>query len=310
MILVCGVPSEQPIKMVRNALDELRLPYLVFNQRRFAETHFAYEITNRRIQGSLAIGNLVVDLEDIRGVYTRLMDDRALPELRNLAAGSSISVRCRLLHDALFHWLEITDARVVNRAAAMGSNSSKPYQAQLIAQIGFSTPETLITNEPELARDFHAKHERVIYKSISSVRSIVQTLEPEDDHRLEQIRWCPTQFQAFVEGTNIRAHVVGERVFATAIETEATDYRYAHCQDSQVELRAVELDDDLSERCVRLAAALGLAFAGIDLKITPSDEVFCFEVNPSPGFSYFEANTGQPIAKAVAEYLARQAPGR
>jgi hypothetical protein len=32
--------------------------------------------------------------------------------------------------------------------------------------------------------------------------------------------------------------------------------------------------------------------------------VFCFEVNPSPGYSYFEANTGQPIARAVARYLA------
>jgi hypothetical protein len=31
--------------------------------------------------------------------------------------------------------------------------------------------------------------------------------------------------------------------------------------------------------------------------------VYCFEVNPSPGFSYYEANAGQPISTAVAEYL-------
>ena len=55
---------------------------------------------------------------------------------------------------------------------------------------------------------------------------------------------------------------------------------------------------------VRLAEGLGLAFAGIDLKITPDNRVYCFEVNPSPAFSYYEANTGQPIARAVAEYLA------
>jgi D-alanine-D-alanine ligase-like ATP-grasp enzyme len=30
---------------------------------------------------------------------------------------------------------------------------------------------------------------------------------------------------------------------------------------------------------------------------------YCFEVNPSPGFSYFENLTGQPIAKAIATYL-------
>jgi glutathione synthase/RimK-type ligase-like ATP-grasp enzyme len=49
----------------------------------------------------------------------------------------------------------------------------------------------------------------------------------------------------------------------------------------------------------------GLAFAGIDLKITPAGEIFCFEVNPSPDFSFYEANTGQPIASALARYLAR-----
>jgi hypothetical protein len=27
-------------------------------------------------------------------------------------------------------------------------------------------------------------------------------------------------------------------------------------------------------------------------------------VNPCPGFSYFEAHTGQPIARAVAQWLA------
>jgi glutathione synthase/RimK-type ligase-like ATP-grasp enzyme len=66
----------------------------------------------------------------------------------------------------------------------------------------------------------------------------------------------------------------------------------------------VELSDELAEMCVRLAEGLGLAFTGIDLKITPDNRVYCFEVNPSPAFSYYEANTGQPIARAVAEYLA------
>ncbi|HEY3477005.1 MAG TPA: hypothetical protein VGK56_20470, partial [Anaerolineales bacterium] len=124
--------------------------------------------------------------------------------------------------------------------------------------------------------------------------------------RLQHIRWCPTQFQVYVEGTNVRVHVVGTKVFATMIVTEATDYRYASQSGSHTELRTVELDDDLAERCVRLAHALKLPFAGIDLKITPDDQVYCFEVNPSPGFSYYEHHTQQPIAQAVALFLAGQ----
>ena len=130
--------------------------------------------------------------------------------------------------------------RVVNRVAPMGSNFSKPYQAQLIKRYGFEVPETLITNDPELVRAFRARHGRVIYKSISGVRSIVQTLTDDDMTRIDDIRWCPTQFQAFVEGTNVRVHTVGEKVFATAINTDATDYRYAKKQSGDyADLRAV-----------------------------------------------------------------------
>jgi D-alanine-D-alanine ligase-like ATP-grasp enzyme len=49
---------------------------------------------------------------------------------------------------------------------------------------------------------------------------------------------------------------------------------------------------------------MGLELAGIDLRIRPNGEVVCFEVNPSPAFSYYEERTGLPIAAAVARHLA------
>jgi glutathione synthase/RimK-type ligase-like ATP-grasp enzyme len=210
-----------------------------------------------------------------------------------------------MLHDVLIRWCEIAPARVVNRVAPMASNFSKPYQAQLIRRYGFLTPETLITNEPELVFDFYQEHRQVIYKSISGVRSIVQQLDESDLPRLPQIRWCPTQFQEKVEGTDVRVHTVGEQLFATAAVTTATDYRYAYRQVGDgADLQPTELPSELTERCIGLAKGLGLAFAGIDLKITPDGQVYCFEVNPSPAFSYYEMNTGQPIAATVARYLA------
>ena len=97
---------------------------------------------------------------------------------------------------------------------------------------------------------------------------------------------------------------MGDEVFATAACTEATDYRYASRQSgAPAELREAELSDELAAKCVQLSKALDLAFAGIDLKVTPENDVYCFEVNPSPGFSHYEGNTGQPIAAAVARYL-------
>lgn len=303
MILLCGIPSESPVAMIRQALTELGAETVVFNQRRFASQRFSFNLARKRLTGQLTIDGEHYDVENINGVYLRLMDERSLPEYCELPPQAPERQQCHNLHDALLRWMEITPARVVNRCRPMGSNGSKPYQAQLIAQHGFAIPETLITSDPELVREFYVQHRRVIYKSVSGVRSIVQELTPEDLPRLEQIRWCPAQFQSFIEGVNVRVHVVGHEVFATKILSDVTDYRYARRQGGEAELSAVELSDELAEQCTRLAAALELPFAGIDLKITPEDEVFCFEVNPSPGFSYFEGHTGQPIALAVARYL-------
>ena len=181
----------------------------------------------------------------------------------------------------------------------------------MIREHGFLAPETLITNDPDSVREFRAKHGRVIYKSISAVRSIVQELSDEDEERLDRIRWCPTQFQAFVEGTNLRVHTVGGEAFATAVRSEATDYWYAARQAGEpAELREMTLSSELSEKCLRLSQALELEFAGIDLKVTPQDDVYCFEVNPSPAYSYYGVNTaGQPFWRRLRAGRHRTARG-
>src|SRR5437588_658130 len=140
---------------------------------------------------------------------------------------------------------------------------------------------------------------------MSGVRSVVHMLTDLDVQRLDRIRWCPVQFQAFVDGVDVRVHTVGETVFAARITSWATDYRYGDrfgAPPATVEPYA--LDDDLAVRCVTLARDLDLELAGIDLRITPEGEAVCFEVNPSPAFSYYEQRAGLPIAAALALRLA------
>jgi glutathione synthase/RimK-type ligase-like ATP-grasp enzyme len=152
--------------------------------------------------------------------------------------------------------------------------------------------------------EFRQKYGKIVYKSISGVRSIVHTLEDSDLERLSLISWCPVQFQQYLDGENIRVHVINSHVFATAVNTTTTDYRYAHTEGGETKLRAIELPQGIQEQCINLSNVLGLAFSGIDLKLTPNNEFYCFEINPSPAYSYYEGNTGQPISKAVASYLA------
>lgn len=256
------------------------------------------------LHGQLTGRRLCLDLERVTAVYLRLMDDRFLPELDGQPPQAPARIASRAFHELIGQWADITPARVINRYLAMGSNFSKPYQLPLIREHGFGVPETLITNDPQRVLAFRDQHGPLIYKSISSERSIVNRLNDHDVARLERIRWCPVQFQAFIPGPNLRVHTVGQQVYATMIDTEAVDYRYATQQTgTPATFTPYDPDDELAERCVRLAGTLGLEVAGLDLKLATDGRIICLEVNPSPVFSYYESHTGQPIADAIAQHL-------
>ncbi|WP_327130506.1 alpha-L-glutamate ligase [Streptomyces sp. NBC_01343] len=217
--------------------------------------------------------------------------------------------RARRVHDTLLSFTEVAHAmggrRIANPLSAMASNMSKPYQAQLIARHGFYTPATLVSDDPDEVLGFVDLHRGAVYKSASGIRSVVTAFDPvRDTGRLERLRWCPVQFQERLDGPDVRVHVVGDRTFAVRVDSTAVDYRYARDQVGvDARLHAHRLDDEVAERCVALACGLGLPFAGVDLKLLPDGRIACFEVNPAPGFSWYESETGLPIAAAVADWL-------
>ena len=306
MILFCGIPSEPPLEYAIAAARKAGARYVIFNQR---ESHFsdiAFDVEAGTVKGTIRIREKNWDLNEFEGVYLRLMEWNHLPENTSLRHGASDLrqiEKSRLLHEALVQWIEMSGLKVLNKASDMASNMSKPYQAQLIRKSGFHIPVTLITNDPVAVESFMSEHKRIIYKSISSIRSIVRELQQSDLKNLGKVRHLPTQFQAFVAGTNVRVHVVGERVFATRINTEAVDYRYASRDGQDVVMQPVELPDEICYRCVSLSKMLNLPLCGIDLKVTPEGIYYCFEVNPSPAYTYYEEQTGQPIAQAIIDYM-------
>jgi glutathione synthase/RimK-type ligase-like ATP-grasp enzyme len=174
----------------------------------------------------------------------------------------------------------------------------------LIASAGFTVPETLLTTDVEAAAAFRDRYGRVIYKSIGGVRSRVSFF---GDETLERIREaaCALQLQEYVNGTDVRVHVLGEEVFACTIESDAVDYRYPMAQLEEPKIAACDLPGEIALRCVELTRMLGLSFAGIDLRHTVDGRWVCFEANPSPGYTFYEQATGAQITKALRDLLRR-----
>ncbi len=310
MILFAGIPSEPPLELAIAAAERIGEPYVLFSQRKILDARMNFRVA----PGGCPTGWLELDgegwpLEVFSGVYTRYMDYRLLPEVKRAADPERALGQAERLHHVFTQWSELAPCTVVNRVSAMGSNNAKPYQASFIAAAGFDLPETLVTNDPDLVREFRARHGDIIYKSISGARSIVTTLGLKDESRLPMIRWCPVQFQEQVKGYDVRVHVLGAEVFATRIHSEATDYRYAGAQVGEsARLEPYDLPAEIAARCIRLTADLGLLFSGIDLLFAKDGRCICFEANPCPGYSYYEANTGQPISEALVRLLAADPP--
>jgi glutathione synthase/RimK-type ligase-like ATP-grasp enzyme len=302
MILLWGDDKDAPFGAVREALAELGAPTFALEQTRSAETEIELRAADH-VTGSLRVGAEQCDLAAISAIYVR---SRAARSMTPGAEQDEALARHADRLDALAAtFLDITDALVINPADAMATNGSKPYQLAIIRAHGFATPDTLVTTDPAAAAAFAARHGEVIYKSVSGVRSIVARLRPEDTDRLADIAWCPTQFQQYIPGRDYRVHIVGDQLFTAEIQSDADDYRYAARAGKSVTIRDVRIPAPIEERCRTLAATLGLAVAGIDLRLTPEGGWHCFEVNPSPAFTYYEWSTGQPIAHAIATLLAR-----
>ena len=290
MIAVWGAFEDPPVRDVLDALHARNADVLCLDDARVRALDF--DVTLGPSPGGwIAVDDRRVSLESISAIYLR-------PEAQR-ATGASPGTSCLLAIASLL------DAVVVNRPAAGRSNLTKPFQLAAIGKAGLAVPPTLVTTDDAAARRFLAKHRRVVYKSISGIRSIVATLDAEDADRLSGVGTGPVQLQKWIDGIDVRVHIVGERWFATAIESAAADYRYAAVAGHNVAVVATDIEQDLGEELVRLAAGMGLLVAGIDLRVTPDDQWFCFEVNPSPGFTFYEDQTGQPIAAAIADLLMR-----
>ena len=302
MVILYGLGKESPVELIGNALEDMGQPFLTINHHNISELNLSYSFSNGVMTGEFSLGDTGVALESITGIYYRPVHFSVLRQFKDWDPASA---KYQNLHQAFTcfeKWIDLFPAKVLNRRIPMLSNSSKPYQMMLIKQSGFSVPGSLISNRQQDVQAFAASQGSLIYKSASSVRSIVNSLD--SNTPLSGIAHCPVLFQQKLEGTNYRVHVVHDQVFATKILTDATDYRYAHKQQLESTLSETTIPGDIQSRCIALAALLELPLAGIDLMHCHGrDEWFCFEVNPSPGYSFYEKQTGQPIAKAIATYL-------
>lgn len=191
----------------------------------------------------------------------------------------------------------------------------KPYQLTIAAQLGFTLPDTIVTNDEEDIRDFargrqlvaKAVHSGYIAGSHGNQAIFTSALGADDLEDLSGLVLAPVIFQERIKKTSdIRVTVVGGEIFATEILSQSrassrVDWRAT--DDPHMEHRIHELPSSLAQRCSQLVSQLGLSFAAIDLALTADGRYVFFEINPNGEWLWLEDKLGVPISDRIAAWL-------
>ena len=297
MIGLLGRGDDPCLERVRDAAADRGIPHVLIDEDALSDASLRLDLGVDGVRGVLRTGAGVVDLADDRADAADRLEDDAPVTRTELAHRLRVVGHERRRHGEPGR----RDEPGLVRLAAVGEHRRRPTHDEhlghvepLVEQGGHLAGRAGRLGRPERPRVDPGEQVEVDDAALA---------------RMDRIRDLPTQFQARVEGTDVRVHVVGESVFPTRIASTALDYRYAARDGLACDLEPWVLAPDVEQACIRVASALALPLAGIDLRVGDDGRVTCFEVNPMPAFSYYESNTGQPIAAAVAAFLDRPRTG-
>ncbi|MFK7825124.1 MAG: RimK family alpha-L-glutamate ligase [Oligoflexales bacterium] len=249
-------------------------------------------LTFEYLFGSKVLVDRVVSnefLKQFRGIYYRP------PSIDDHVMAPYVAV--------LESFIEFFPGNVVNRPKSSVKNISKPWQmADTIMKVGTAVKpiKTLLTNNPDVLARCNSR--QTIAKSISDVRSTVKVLgEIQHDQKCKRLH-SPIQVQKKLNGFNIRVHVIGQNISAIKVDSDSIDYRVSDFRS----FSEISLPEDVKKWCLRASKAEKLEFAGVDLFRSTKDQAFyCFEINPSPGYHFYEKNAklDYKITNWIVDYL-------
>ena len=195
----------------------------------------------------------------------------------------------------------------------------KPRQLRLAHNIGFNVPETIITNDIEAVQEISEEFALVakpLKQALVEAKDCEKVIFTSSIDRLADedrasISICPVIFQRQIpKAADIRATVVGNQVFAVAIhsqEQEETKVDWRRGSNPSLRHEAIDLPEDVADKCVRIVQSQSLRFGAIDLVQDTDGKLWFLECNPNGQWAWIENRTGLPIAATIIDEMIRLA---
>jgi len=259
----------------------------------------------------------IVDLNDVRSIWWRRPAKFILPD--HLSEDEKVFAHLELNTTLQGVWDNL-DCYWMSKPANIRRATHKTGQLKRAADLGFDTPRTMITTDPESVQEFYDLCEgNVVYKVLSDptlgfagradelmVRCRVDQgpgkdpiidwsrvkaqityttkVEPEHLRTLDTIRYAPCQFQEYVpKQYELRVTIIGDELFTAEIHSQAqatTQLDWRHYETS-IPYRLGKLPPEIGEACMTLTREYGLNYGAIDLILTPDGRYVFLEINPN-----------------------------
>ena len=196
----------------------------------------------------------------------------------------------------------------INDPARDAAAHRKAYQLKLARELGIPTPETLITNDPNAARQFIKMNEKTICKAFSATQDNwreTRLVGEQELVNIDSVRFAPVIFQSYIEAIyDLRITVVGDDIFPAAIHSQETAYAVdCRIDIGKARIESVKIPELVQQQLRQLMKMLGLVYGAIDMRLEPDGRYVFLEVNPAGQFHFIETITKQPIAKSLASHL-------
>ncbi len=208
------------------------------------------------------------------------------------------------------HWM--------SHPASVWQAEFKPFQLATAQALGLRVPRTIISNSPTSIRDAFVAFGNMVVKPTRTGHVVydgkeyavfTSKLQEEQIENLEGASLSPAIYQELIpKKYDIRATVVGDRIFAAAIDSQsdpAAIIDWRHTENPDLPHYPITLPGALEKKLQELVNHLGLTFAAIDLVQTPEGEYYFLEVNPNGQWLWIDDKLGLGISDAVADWLAR-----
>ncbi|MET7382681.1 ATP-grasp ribosomal peptide maturase [Streptomyces sp. NPDC005526] len=269
------------------------------------------EFVHGSFRGHLSSGGRLVSVNGLRSVWIRRPGTPAARAAQPSAWLTEESAQ------ALYGLLRGCGARWMNHPDAAQRARHKPWQLRHAQHSGLPVPATLITTFPQAARAFAERFPDLVVKPVSGAHPqepprAVPTSRVAPDTDFDAVAYGPTLLQRRItKRADIRLTVVGDTLLAARkawpadADPDEVDVRFA---SSATRWQPAEVPPRLASAVLAYVRGAELAYGAFDFAEDADGTWWFLECNQSGQFGFVEVETGQPIARTIAEWLARPAP--